>query len=170
MWNGKLLLLMLIAGLMCFVEGLSAQTRVAPSKPRVGVGKPLVPEVPDVLITKSCVTYEVSMLRICASGNCQEFKSSCYPYSCDPSTNMCWERCVNYKSCAPPARCLRGKCIVPSWRCMTDGPYKHDLFDGIDTTYRRTPSCASGSRYAGLPGLTGDFRHFRSFSGPFPEY
>ena len=156
MWNGKLLLLMLMAGLVCFVEGLSAQTRVAPLQPRVGVGKPLRPEVPDVLVTKSCVKREVSMVRICASGNCQEFKTSCFPYQCDWTTNICRETCLKDTDCMPPARCkpistIMRQCVVPAWRCENE-----DVTDGIDVIVNCGPYRCKGGFCPGTCFSTGD--------------
>ena len=157
----KLILPIAAVGLAILIYGFAApeansQVRTGQSQVRTEK-RPMSVEAPEVLVTRTCVNSEVSQMRICASGNCQEFRSSCFPYTCDAATKICQERCINNHSCVRPARCLRSQCVVPSWSCIKTGPKQHDLFDGIDVTVDCAPyRCKRGPFCPSLCWSTGD--------------
>ena len=148
-------------GLAICVYGFAApeaNSQVRTREPQVRTEKRSTSvEAPEVLVTRTCTSSEVSQMRICASGHCQEFRSSCFPYTCDDATRMCQERCINNHSCVRPTRCLRSQCVLPSWSCMTEGPNKGDLFDGIDKTVDCAPyRCYRGAFCPSHCSSTGD--------------
>jgi hypothetical protein len=160
----KLIVPITTLGLAILTYGVvapNAASQVRTGKTQVRTEKPSTSvEAPDVLITRTCVSSYVAQMRICASGNCQHFTSSCFPYLCDAATSTCRDTCVNDHSCVATARCYRSQCVVPSWSCVTEGPGKGDLFDGIDQTVDCRPyRCSRGPACPRLCYSTGDCEH-----------